>query len=265
MQSSSHIAPFEEARAVLERLTSGLAKHRILDNRFYRAWMAQPFTIDGLEIVVRNYGAFTRTFPDKITAIVLATDDLRAKTEHIKTLYSEAGNGDPDKVHWVLFDRFFSELAIQLGCEGRLDRHRLERDLELLPATKKLLDGEKALYGSPRPAIAAGAQLALEWKAYTSVRQLYEGARNYASLWSEPDEFHEACEWFYAHIGSVEKDHKRESMNAALRYATSQERLEEIVAGFRQHLEIFADMWDEVFDAIVAVDGLNNSTVHLRD
>lgn len=256
MQNSRQATPHEQSRAVLERLTSNLTRHRILDNRFYRAWMAQPFTIEGLEIVVRNYGAFTRSFPDAITAIVLATDDLEAKTEHIKTLYSEAGCGNPEKVHWVLYDKFFSELAVKLGCPGRLDRQRLERDLDLLPATRKLLDGERALYGNKRPCIATGAQLALEWKAYTSVRQLYEGARNYAHLWSEPDEFHEACEWYYAHIGSVEKDHKTESMNAALRYATDEESLKEIAFGFQEHLKIFADMWDEVYDAVVAVDGL---------
>ena len=41
-------------------------------------------------------------------------------------------------------------------------------------------------------------------------------ARNYLPLGSNPDEVHEACEYFYTHIGAVEKDHHEPQYKCAI-------------------------------------------------
>jgi pyrroloquinoline quinone (PQQ) biosynthesis protein C len=210
--------------------------------------MSRRFSIEALEIFARNYGAWVKAFPDALAVLVTTTDDLEAKTEYVKTLHSEMGYGDSTKVHWVLLDSFFAQLAGKLGFDSRLERGRLEERLTLLNTTLELVEGERELYS--RPDEAFGAQLALEWQAYTMLRQLYEGARCYLPLWSNADEFHEVCEYFYVHIGAAEKDHKRESLNAVMRYAGDDERLNCIVRGYSRHLEMVATFWQGLHASI---------------
>src|SRR5215510_11428977 len=125
----------DTVRERLGQLTSGIASHRAVNNRFYRRWMSGPLTIEGLKVFVRNYGSFIVSFPNAMAAIILVTDDLEAKTEHVKTLFSEMGYGNSQKLHSVLFDNFFGELARKMGCEGCLDRSHLAATTELLPST----------------------------------------------------------------------------------------------------------------------------------
>jgi pyrroloquinoline quinone (PQQ) biosynthesis protein C len=214
--------------------------------------MSGPLSIEGLQVFVRNYGAFIIEFPNAMAEIILVTNDLEAKTEHVKTLFSEMGYGNPQKLHSVLFDTFFAELARKLECDGGLDRSYLAAT-ELLPSTRRFNEGERRLYGNESPQIAVGAQLAQEWQAYTMLRQLYEGARNYLSLWSNEDEFHEACEYYYVHIGAAEKDHKDESLRAAVQYAHDEASLALVTEGFNEHLDLYVDFWEGIYDEIVAV------------
>ena len=232
----------------LEQLLREITSQPALDNDFYRQWMSRSFRIEELEVFARNYGAWVKSFPDALATLVVATDDLDAKGEYVKTLYSEMGYGDPRKAHSVLLDDFFRELAGRLGEGGRLDRERLEREVGMLPSTRELIEGEQGLYGDAR--MSFGAQLALEWQAYTMLRKLYDGARNYLPLWSNPDEFHEACEYFYTHIGAAEKDHKEESLNAVRRYARDEESLARIVEGYHRHLKLIADFWRGLAQAL---------------
>ena len=242
----------DTVRERLGQLTAGIASHRAVNNRFYRRWMSGPLTIEGLQVFVRNYGAFIIEFPNAMAEIILVTNDLEAKTEHVKTLFSEMGYGNPQKLHSVLFDNFFGELARKLGHEGSLDRNYLAAT-EVLPTTQRFNDGERRLYGNESPQIAVGAQLAQEWQAYTMLRQLYEGARNYLPLWSNEDEFHEACEYYYVHIGAAEKDHKAESLRAAVQYAQDEASLALVTEGFDEHLALYIDFWEGIYDEIVAV------------
>ena len=232
----------------LEQLLREITSQPALENDFYRKWMSGSFRIEELEVFARNYGAWVKSFPDALATLVAATDDLDAKGEYVKTLYSEMGYGNPRKAHSVLLDDFFEELARKLGEGGRLDRARLERDVELLPSTRELIEGERELYGDAQ--MSFGAQLALEWQAYTMLRKLYDGARNYLPLWSNPDEFHEACEYFYTHIGAAEKDHKEESLNAVRRYARDEESLARIVEGYHRHLKLISDFWQGLYRAV---------------
>jgi pyrroloquinoline quinone (PQQ) biosynthesis protein C len=251
MNQVNKVITGEDLRKNLEKMVNNISKHLAVNNDFYKLWMAGPINIEGLEVFVRNYGAFVKYFPNAMTSIILVTDDLEAKTEYVKTLFSEMGYGNPTKLHSLLFDAFFSRLADKLGYRGRLDRSRLEKQMEILPTTRKFIDGERWLYGNTNPRIAAGAQLAQEWQAYTMLRQLYEGARNYAFLWSNQDEFHEDCEYYYVHIGAAEKDHKEESINAAIKCQVDESSLEDISFGFNEHLALYVDFWKGIHDEIV--------------
>ena len=232
----------------LEELLREITSDPALENDFYNKWMSEIFTIEQLEVFVRNYGAFVKAFPNAMATLIGTTDDLEAKSEYVKTLYSEMGYGNPTKAHSVLFKVFFNELSNKLGENGRLDPDRLEQEMEMLLTTRELIDGEQELYSDSQ--MAFGAQLALEWQAYTMLRKLYDGARNYLPLWSVADEFHEACEYFYTHIGAAEKDHKEESLNAVRRYARDEQSLAPIIDGYHRHLKLFADFWVGLYNAV---------------
>lgn len=234
--------------STLESLLAKITTTPALNNAFYKEWMSRRFSIEELQIFARNYGAFVKAFPDAVAILIVATKDLEAKTEYVKTLYSEMGYGNPAKVHSTLLFTFLNELARKLGYENRLNFEALAATTELLPSTRALIEDEQALYGDEE--MSFGAQLALEWQAYTMLRKLYDGARNYLSLWSEPDQFHEACEYFYAHIGAAEKDHKEESLKAVSRYAVDQHSLDRIVEGYNRHLDLLFNFWQGLYSRI---------------
>ena len=240
----------------LTQLLREITSQPALENDFYRRWTSGSFSIEELEVFARNYEAWVKSFPDALATLVGVTDDLDAKGEYVKTLYSEMGYGNSSKAHSVLLDHFFEELANKLGENGRLDRDRLEREIEMLPSTRELIEGERQLYGDAH--MSFGAQLALEWQAYTMLRKLYDGARNYLPLWSNPDEFHEACEYFYTHIGAAEKDHKEESLNAVERYALNEESLAWIVEGYQRHLKLISDFWLGLYNAVIRLPVKSN-------
>lgn len=235
----------------LESTLSNITSTPALENDFYREWTSRCFTISELQVFARNYGAWVRSFPDALAILLVTTGDLEAKTEYVKTLYSEMGYGNSEKVHSVLLNNFFKELARQMGEENKLDLELCRGTTELLPSTRALVEGEQQLYADRE--MSFGAQLALEWQAYTMLRKLYDGARNYIGLWRDPDEFHEACEYFYAHIGATEKEHKQESLKAVKRYAVDERALASITEGYERHLALIAGFWQGLHSEISSV------------
>ncbi|AMV48342.1 iron-containing redox enzyme family protein [Paraburkholderia caribensis] len=229
----------------LESLARTVYESGALNNDFYDLWTGSSLDVRQIAVFARNYGEFNRAFPEVLAVMISSTRDIRAQAEYAKTLYSEMGYGQPDKVHSVLFDAWLAELGERLGDRATLEWSRLERDLKVLPETRALIEGEKHLYGSDN-AIGAGAQLALEWQAYTMLRKLYNGASRYKSLWRAEDAFHESCEYFYAHIGATEKEHKIESLEAARQFVTDPDSLERVRHGFRAHLALFEAFWNAV-------------------
>jgi pyrroloquinoline quinone (PQQ) biosynthesis protein C len=216
-----------------------------LDNDFYRLWTSRPLKARQIAVFARNYGEFNRAFPEVLTVMISNTRDVHARTEYAKTLYSEMGYGVVEKAHSNLFDAWLLELGKKLGEPETLAWDRLEANLAPLPETVALIEGEKRLYGSDN-ATGSGAQLALEWQAYTMLRKMYDGAMLYKDLWDDEDEFHEACEYFYAHIGAAEKDHKVESLNGARQFAVDAAARARIQDGFEQHLQLFGTFWNAV-------------------
>lgn len=227
--------------ANLTDMLETIRDHQAVNNSFYNAWLTKQFTGEQLQVFAGNYASWVRSFPDSLAILVQATKDIDAKVEYSKTLHSELGYGNPTKAHCVLLDAFLISLGRRLRVEEDI-AHALS-GCQALPPTRALIDGERRLYGHPDRRMAVGAQLALEWQAYTMLRKLYEGARNYASLWQDEDEFHEDCEYFYAHIGAAEKDHKVESLRGVEKYVSGNSDLDQVLAGYNEHLALIANLW----------------------
>lgn len=233
----------------LEELAKSTYTHEALNNEFYELWNKEKLPVNSLKIFARNYSNWVKSFPDTLAMLFANTSDSEAKIELVSTLYSEMGCAKTEKVHWKLLDYFLSNLADSIGHSGELDREKLA-GMNLLESTKNLIDGERKLYTHKDSSVAAGAQLALEWQAYTMLAKLYEGVRNYKDVWKNGDEFHEACEYFYVHIGSAEKGHKEESLKAAKKYARTDAELEKVKQGFSEHLKLIAEFWKGIHQEI---------------
>ncbi len=239
----------DESRKCLEELAVTVYKHAALNNSFYELWTSRRLELQQVAVFVRNYGEFNRAFPEVLATVLACTKNIAARTEYAKTLYSEMGNGQYDKVHSVLFDAWAQSLAEQFGDRQKLVWANLSAEFDALPQTYALIEGQKRIYAMDG-ATAAGAQLAQEWQAYTMETQLYEGARKYMGMWPTKDEFHEAAEFFYAHIGAAEKEHKLESLHAALEFDVDEASRARLVQGFNEQCRMFAEFWTAIGKAI---------------
>jgi hypothetical protein len=225
-------------------LVDTIPTHRALNNAFYSRWVAKPLPIEKIALFARNYWEFSWHFPEALAGLIANSQNISARVEYTKILYSELGYGNAEKVHTFLFEKFCSDLSSHMGRPGYLSIENLKKNVPLLETTKKLIEGENNLY-THNLAMGAGAQLALECQAYGMISSLYDGARNYATLWPTSSSFHESCEFFYIHIGSVEKEHRKEALAAVNSIAqTDVALIKDAIAGFDQHLKLFADFWE---------------------
>lgn len=229
----------------LIHLVESIRTHEALDNIFFQKWVASRIAVEHLAVFARNYWEVTYRFPEALALLIANISNTDARTEYTKTLYSEMGNGNIKAVHSSLFERFCVDLFRHLGVSDYLNIKKLNEKISLLPETQGLINGQIELY-TAQPSVAAGAQLALEWQAYTMIRKLYDGARNYIELWPTEDDFHESCEFFYVHIGSAEKEHKKQALLATERIIDSENLFLQAKYGFEKHLHLLAKFWNGI-------------------
>lgn len=86
----------------VRRMAESVLTSSALDNEFYQRWMAGPLSYPEVEVFAGEYLARTKNTSVMVALSVLHTEDLAARTECVKNLSSEYGNGDPAKAHLVL-------------------------------------------------------------------------------------------------------------------------------------------------------------------
>jgi pyrroloquinoline quinone (PQQ) biosynthesis protein C len=229
-------------------LVTGIYQHEALQNDFYRSWMEGPQTYPAVRVFAREYWARTQFTSVMVALSVLHTEDLIARVECVKNLYSEYGNGDASKAHLVLLEEFFNDLLTRMAGESvTMNDVRAE---QALPSTTAFSEGQRALFTDPDQRVVMGALLGQEHLAYSMLTRLYEGVRHYKALWPQEDDFHEACEYFYVHIGEAEKEHKREAVISAAEVCRNDEDFSVMRRGFDTFLNLTADYWNGVHAAM---------------
>jgi hypothetical protein len=146
----------------IERLAQSVKTHPALNNAFYYSWQSERLTLSQIGVFAINYREFTFRFPEALASLILNINDLTARAEYTKTLYSEMGNGNPNVAHSVLFEKFCNDLSAHSGNPGFLKIDNLKKSHPILEETICLVQGEKMLYTKSH-AIATGAQLAQEF------------------------------------------------------------------------------------------------------
>jgi pyrroloquinoline quinone (PQQ) biosynthesis protein C len=227
--------------SAVRRMAESVATSAALDNEFYQWWVAAPLSYPEVEVFAGEYLARTTNTSVMVALSVLHTDDLAARTECVKNLYSEYGNGDPAKAHLVLLETFLTDLLSRLrGATVTIEQLRARQPLA---TTTAFSTGQRDLFTSPDQRTVQGALLAQEWLAYSMLTRLYEGVRNYKGWYGTDDEFHEACEYFYVHIGEAEKDHKLQAVASASQVCANTADLEVARRGFDGFVDLTTRYW----------------------
>jgi pyrroloquinoline quinone (PQQ) biosynthesis protein C len=240
----THPGALERIRA----LVRSFSEHPAFKNPFYELWMAEALPVSQVEIVALNFYERVRRTPDRIALAFLQMNDIKARAETIENLSDEMGRGNAAKVHSVLLREFFETLLSRLhGRHIDLD----EVDAQVLPSTRRLIEGGQKVFGSPYPHEACGALLAQEWHAYPQLVFLYEGVRNYLGYFGH-ERFHEMCEYFYLHIGATEKEHRVHTLSTAAQMCHTTAHLKHLERGFATYLDLLADNWAEIYTTIRA-------------
>ncbi|WP_436953747.1 iron-containing redox enzyme family protein [Streptomyces sp. SudanB182_2057] len=203
--------------------------------------MGGPLTYPEVRVFAEQYLARTVNTSVMVALSVLNTSDLEARVECVKNLYSEYGNGDASKAHLVLLEGFLSDLLTRM--KGAPVPAREIREAPALDTTRAFSTGQRALFESEDQRVVQGALLAQEHLAYSMLTRLYEGVRNYKSVYETDDDFHEACEYFYVHIGEAEKDHKVQAVKSAAAVCRDESDLAVVTQGFTRFVELTAEYW----------------------
>ncbi|ROO84745.1 heme oxygenase-like protein [Actinocorallia herbida] len=228
----------------ISELADSVHRHEALNNEFYTRWTAGPLTPSEVRVFAGQYLARTVNTSVMVALSVLNTEDLTARVECVKNLYSEYGNGDPAKAHLVLLETFLSDLLTRLdGRPVQVEELRRQRPLA---GTTAFSAGQRELFTSDDERVVQGALLAQENLAYSMLTRLYEGVRNYKSLYDTDDDFHEACEYFYIHIGEAEKDHKIQAALSAAAVCRDAADLRVVVEAFTRFCDLTVSFWEGV-------------------
>jgi hypothetical protein len=225
--------------------------HPAVKNEFYDTWMSRRLTAPQVEVFARNFYARSRYSAQYIAMAFLQIDpdDLAERTETAENLLDETGNGNPQKTHFFMLREFLELLLSKLRAETvTFD----DISGPLLRSTTELIKQGESLFTSSSRQQAYGALLAKEWHAYSQLVYIYEGVRNYIDLF-DLTEFHESCEYFYVHIGSVEKEHRFNSQKAAARMCRNDDDFAELRTGFLTYLDLLAANWQEIHDSMLGV------------
>lgn len=237
----------------ITKLATSVHQHGALNNAFYERWLAAPLPFDELALFAKNYLVRTSQTSTMLSLSLLHTDNLCARVEIAKNLYSEYGYGQPKKAHLHLLENFLTDLLSRVAV-AYTPVTKLSNDL-ILPSTRQFVTEQQALYtrssedgGCQR---ALGTLLAQEWLGFSMLTRLYEGVRHYQHLYATNDEFHEHCEYFYVHIGNAEKEHKIQTIYAATLECRNDDEFAALVDGFYDFMTLTEQYWNGIAHAMV--------------
>lgn len=233
----------------IQSLAETVVDSQALNNAFFRCWMTGPLQLREVEIFARNYMARTNNTATMAALTLTGARELNflTRSEILKTLYSEYGGGNPEKIDIALLNSYLQDLLSRLA--GRpYDLCELET-YPILASTRAFI-AERSLYtdsgNNKNSRLVLGTQLSQEWLARPMLTRLYEGARNYQHLYKSSDEFHEHCAYFYVHIGDAEKGRKIQAIKAAARGCDGLAQVDELVTSFNRFLEITSNYWNGI-------------------
>lgn len=182
-------------------LRHGAINNPYLD-RFKRGELEEE---DLRDYAIQFYG-FVKNFPRILATLLANTPDPKAADELCIILASELGNGEPQKRHEYLYQRFLHSIDID-------PKSALKTGLE--PETQDFINGMVELYGHRDYGVALGASFGLENMAITMWDHLLPGLEKL----KERPQLRKMDLTYFTFHRDLEKEHE-DSMEEALSHST---------------------------------------------
>lgn len=172
-------------------LDSEIAQTGAIENDFYSRFRQGGMSQAELKFFADQYYYYIRTFPQILAGLSSRVDLEPVRAELAKTIVSELGGGDPDKIHFKMFERAIAPLDVTVDPIDEVDH---------IPEAAGLVDGIRALFLHDSIPAAIGGHYTIEQTGLPMISSLYEGFRTY------PQSTYESMEYFYLHL-LVEHEH----------------------------------------------------------
>lgn len=213
--------------------------HEACENEFFATCRRRLWSEREIRAVMPNYFSWIRAFPGILGGLIGNTRDPDFQFFLTEILFSELGCGDPERMHFKLFERILRKLGL-----SEEEIHTGPRFAE----TRELVEGMRRLYLEEDILRAMGAQYALERQAFPMIEKLYVGFKHFDNLTRED------FEYFELHLVE-EPEHLRCMQECMARCMSSTEDAARVETGARECLDLIAAFWRRMYAEIVALEG----------
>ncbi|HET7909713.1 MAG TPA: iron-containing redox enzyme family protein [Nitrospira sp.] len=141
-------------------------RHGAINNVYLTRFRAGNLSDMAFRQFAVEFFNFARFFPRILVAQLVNTEDEQVADELTKVLYSELGDGQSRHRHELLYRDFLRSAGIDI-------HDAMTRDM--LPSTRRYIEGMEQLYSDGNPTKALGASFGLENMAITMWDHLIPG------------------------------------------------------------------------------------------
>lgn len=212
--------------------------HEACENAFFVRARADRWSRSQLQRFGADYRYWIASFPGILGGLIGRTRDCEFQFFLTQILFSELGSGQPDQMHFRLFERILSKLG--------LTREEIQAGPRF-SETCNLVDGMRQLYQHDDILRAMGAQYALERQAFPMIEKLYVGFKHYRQLTRED------FEYFEVHLVE-EPEHLRCMEECMGRCMSKPEDVERVSVGARACLDLIAAFWRRMYKEVTALE-----------
>jgi len=187
-------------------LREKVLRHGAINNPYLDRFKRGDLSDEDLRDYAIQFYGFVKNFPRILATLLANTPDPKAADELCIILASELGNGEPEKRHEYLYQRFLRSIGIDPKAALMAG---------LATETQEFISGMVELYGHRDYGVALGASFGLENMAITMWNHLLPGLQK---LKEKPEHRTMDLTYFTFHR-DLEKEHE-DSMEEALSHST---------------------------------------------
>ncbi|MDI9238423.1 iron-containing redox enzyme family protein [Lysobacter sp. LF1] len=217
--------------------TEALAEHRM------RALANMP--VEAMRRVCMQYRFFTIDYISDLALLLakLPFGGLRSLLGQI--LAEELGEGDPDKAHPEIYDRFLTSIGVKAE---QLDQR--------LPRNGAILDGLSDELAQRSPAFGVGLRgMGGECLCQTYLSVMFEHLREHPYIRQHTDDI--AWEFWTIHTGEVDIVHGELTRAAIDAYIREEpEALPELAQGYERSITAWNQFWQNIFQECAPRSGV---------
>jgi pyrroloquinoline-quinone synthase len=217
-------------------LDERIAASTAWENDFYRWFRKGGMSRSELKIFADQYFYYIRTFPQILAGLSHRVDIESVRAQLAKTVVSELGDGDPDRIHFRMFENALAAVGVSVDPIDEVTH---------IPEASALVDGIRELFLNDSVHAALGAHYTIEQTGLPMISSLYEGFRTLEGSTIE------SMEYFYLHL-LVEHEHVEWITAAVAPYLDESDARADIERGAMRMTTLLGNFWAGLARELVA-------------